>query len=93
MVLGKGSRKVSGLSRPYAIPEVFDYTLEAKLWIGIDRETNDTLEVIETFVEAVVAAMENSTHSVSIDFEEPDINTDRDPVVVLYKLKISITVG
>lgn len=90
MIIGKGGRKPSSMSRPYAPTEVYDYEFEAKLWIGIDRESNNDLENIETFVEAVVAAIENSTHSCAVGFDPPNIDTDRDPTVVLFTFKISV---
>ncbi len=89
MIVERGGRKPSELARPYAKTEVFDYEFEAKLWIGFDPLGNNDVKNIEIFVENLCTAIENSTHSVSVGFDPPKIDTDRNPAVALFVLKIS----
>jgi len=62
------------------------YTVPCSVWIGIDKETDDTFETIEKLLSALVDAWPG--HDVS--WAEPDIDTGKNPTVVRYDLDVTV---
>lgn len=62
------------------------FDIPCDLWLGIDRETNDQFRIIEGLLED----LSTNWFPHIVRWERPNLDTNKDPVIVHYKLSVSV---
>lgn len=83
--------KIEDMGGEVQNPSPKRYRILSRLYIGFEREADNTFVAIEDFVEAIANAWRaSSINVVDTNFSRPEINTDRNPAIAMYELQIEV---
>ena len=63
------------------------------LWIGIQRNSDETFQLIEGLLEKIIDAWNLSPHSADVTFDPPEIDDKKAVMPVHYRLSVEKLVG